>query len=288
MTQNPLKQSDHSFTVGPRFQTVWGLREAFVFALEGIGAVGFLGFAAAGHVTGMIGALLCMIGAVVLLLSHLGKPMLAWRAIINIRYSWISRGTVAIGLFTGLGCVYVGGLTIPSLEFIGNLNVVLVAGTIITGVFVLFYPGLAMRASAGIAFWSTPLLPLLSFLHGSLTGALLVVVATGEPITRTVENDFTTTCVSLITLIAFATYMHIRFMRRRGGASKLSADWLITEERLIFWVLAMGMGLALPLALLMSNPTNAYLLVGVVLARIIGDIAFRYTVLKVGAYESVA
>ncbi len=176
VTQIPLKQSDHSFTVGPRFQTVWGIREAIVFALEGLGVGAFLLFAATDHVTGMIGALICMIGAVILLLSHLGKPMLAWRAIINVHRSWISRGTLAIGLFTALGCLYVGGLTIPALSFIDNLNDILILGAVVTGLFILFYPGLAMRASAGIAFWSSPLLPLLSFLHGSLTGLMRQVL----------------------------------------------------------------------------------------------------------------
>ena len=236
----------------------------------------------------MVGALAGMVGAVILLLSHLGKPLLAWRAIVNVRRSWISRGTVAIGVFTGLGCVYMAGQTIPGLEFVRNMNAVLLTGTIVTGVFILFYPGLAMQASAGIAFWSHPLLPVLSFLQGSLTGTVLVGVATGEPLTWTIENDFTTTCMALIILIALATYVYVRIMRKRGGASKLSADWLVKEERFIFWILAVGLGLVLPGAVFVSNPANAILLVIVVLVRIAGDVAFRYAVLKVGAFESVA
>ncbi len=236
----------------------------------------------------MVGALVCMASAVVLLLSHLGKPMLAWRAIVNIRHSWISRGTVAIGFFILFGGLYVSGHVIPTLAFIKGANTVLISGAGITGIFVLFYPGLAMKASAGVAFWATPLLPFLSFLHGSLTGTMLVGVVTGEPITRTIENDFTSTCIALIILITAATYLYVRIMRGRDGASKVSADWLIKEERLVFWILAVGLGLVLPIALFLISSSSTALVAIVVVARIVGDIAFRYALLKVGAFESVA
>lgn len=264
------------------------MREAIVFALEGLGAAGFLYFAISGHLAGMVGSLACMAIAVVLLLSHLGKPMLAWRAILNVRRSWISRGTASIALFIFFGGLYVCGQAVPALSVIQSANIFLLACAGVTATFILFYPGLAMRSSAGIAFWASPMLPVLSFFQGHLTGRLVSGAVTNEPVAWTIDNDFNSTCLALIILIAGSMYSLMRTMKRRGGASRVSSDWLIKEERLLFWGLAVGLGLVLPMGLIVVSPSSTTLLVSVVLARIVGDVAFRYAVLKVGAFESVA
>ena len=289
MSQEPFKQSDLSFAVGPKFQTVWGIREAIVFTLEGVGVSAFLGFAAIGHIAGMICALGAVAAAVLLLLSHLGKPMLAWRAIMNIRRSWISRGTVMIGLFVFLGALYTGGLIFPDFALMPSMNTGLLMILTLAGVFILLYPGFAMAASAGIAFWTSSILPVLSLLQGLLSGGLLVIVLIGEQLNADLWAILSQMCILILVLTALTTVIYIAVMRRRGGAARLSAVYLISKDRILFWTIAVGFGFALPflaLVLPMNGPPSLAL-VFIALGRIVGDGAMRYAFLKTGAYESV-
>jgi hypothetical protein len=74
MKNSLSKQGRLDFTVSPKLQTIWGFREATVFALEGWGASLFVASMLLNVVSGMIAGVLLLILAVVLLLSHLGHP----------------------------------------------------------------------------------------------------------------------------------------------------------------------------------------------------------------------
>jgi Fe-S-cluster-containing dehydrogenase component/DMSO reductase anchor subunit len=52
------------------------------------------------------------VGLIALLAStlHLGRPQYAWRAVIGLRHSWLSREIVAFGAFAGLALVYAGAV----------------------------------------------------------------------------------------------------------------------------------------------------------------------------------
>ena len=76
--KNTLTQQGRlDFSVGYRLQTIWGLREAVVFFLEGLGVALFAGFLLLDFMPGMIAGILLMVAAVLLLLSHLGQPLRA-------------------------------------------------------------------------------------------------------------------------------------------------------------------------------------------------------------------
>jgi DMSO reductase anchor subunit len=64
-------------------------------AIERIGGDGAHALSAVGLATGLIA-----LGASVL---HLGRPLLAWRAVLGLRRSWLSREIVAFGGFAGAG-----------------------------------------------------------------------------------------------------------------------------------------------------------------------------------------
>ncbi|MCU1484527.1 MAG: molybdopterin oxidoreductase [Actinomycetia bacterium] len=65
---------------------------------------------------------------------HLGRPRLAWRAVLGLRHSWLSREALAFGAFAGLAVPYAGLAWIdpasPFLTVLGSL----VAATGLTGV----------------------------------------------------------------------------------------------------------------------------------------------------------
>jgi len=224
-----------------------------------------------------------------LLLSHLGRPMAAWRAIVNIRHSWISRGTAAIGLFVVLGTLYLGSLSIPILGFAQAASAPLLFFLVVSGVFILFYPGLAMSASAGIAFWTNIHHVNLSFLNGFISG-MFVYFAVAPDIQALEIVTLHYTIGLLAILLAVISLLILIFQSiHRGGASALSARTLLKNERFLFWFLSIGMGILLPLVVVASGilELGSNALIGVACGRIIGDVAFRHAILKVGAFESV-
>jgi formate dehydrogenase iron-sulfur subunit len=46
---------------------------------------------------------------------HLGRPLLAWRAVLGLRTSWLSREALAFGLFAKLGVLYAASIAAPLL-----------------------------------------------------------------------------------------------------------------------------------------------------------------------------
>jgi Fe-S-cluster-containing dehydrogenase component/DMSO reductase anchor subunit len=46
---------------------------------------------------------------------HLGRPLLAWRAVLGLRTSWLSREALAFGLFAQLGVAYAASVAAPLL-----------------------------------------------------------------------------------------------------------------------------------------------------------------------------
>ena len=288
-----MQQGRPDFRVGVKLQSIWGLREGGVFSVEGVAATFMMLSATAGWLPGMIAAEIVMVLAVVLLFSHLGNPWAAWRAIANIRRSWISRGTAVIGAFCGLGAVAIFlrlvDLGLPDFVFDTVYWLQMVAA-----VFILFYPGFAMAASAGIPFWNTGMLPILSALSGLANGGAIglvfseAVAPSWLPPSSQPVAELGLLAAIAICIIAFLSAAH-----RMGRAARLSGNRMISHEKMWFWGLAIGVGLVIPTlatTLLLLQPDFAGLtaiLALAAIARVAGDISLRYAILKVGAYESL-
>jgi formate-dependent nitrite reductase membrane component NrfD len=285
-----MVQGRPDFSVGPKLQRTWGFREAAVFALEGLAATVMVGSARVGWLPGMIAAEAAMLIAVGLLFSHLGNPRAAWRAIVNIRRSWISRGTATIGGFVALGGVAIASrlwLPLP-----GPMESLLFWLQAATAGFILFYPGFAMAASAGIPFWTTGVLPLLSCLGGLSSGlAALVALAPVAQVLPFAADTAAAVQLGAIGAIAVGVLALVTAAQRMGAAARLSAQRLLTVEVLWFWTLAVGLGLALPAAcytIMMFRPDVAVpTAAAAALLRASGDVALRYALLKVGAFEAL-
>ncbi len=265
-----------------------------MFFLEGLSVTMFVAFMFLDVVPGMILGVVLLIAAVLLLLSHLGHPMRAWMAIRNIRRSWVSRGTVMIGAFIGLGMVYIAAPIVILLEAGGPLMNAVAALLIFAGVFVLLYPGFAMSASPAIPFWSSGLLPVLSAVNGLASGGMVILLymaATHAP-------DFNIGPVNLVWLqqvmlgsVALITFSYMVGMRNSGTAAKLSVAYLMQREPVLFWLLTVGAGIVVPILVVAvtlnwSMAPHQLLWVGVI-ARLVGDVCGRYAWLKAGIYDAV-
>jgi DMSO reductase anchor subunit len=96
------------FKRGFRLQSEWSWSMATAFFFGEIGAGLFVVSLWLDFLPGMAsGVLLTAVGKTTGHMLHLGQPLRAWRAIFRLKRSWISRGLLAIILFTGFGIAYI-------------------------------------------------------------------------------------------------------------------------------------------------------------------------------------
>lgn len=284
------QQGKLHFAPGYKLQTRWGANEALIFTLEGAGgslvAASLLADGPRAAVllgTGMVAV------AILLLLMHLGHPLRAWRAILNVRGSWISRGTFVLGSFVALGVLRAiaeqWGLLDQSAAIMALIRWMLVAG----GVFIALYPGLVLSASSAIPFWNSGLLPVLSLAQGMTTGVLLLLAFAGTGLA--VDGPrLASAAMWLLVAQTIVLCLYVASMLRRGGAGAESSAYLLRGHPLLFVAASCGLGVALPLALLAAvalGHGGAAALAAAALARLAGDLALRRAFLKVGMFDPV-
>lgn len=101
--------------------------------------------------TPAVGSLVALLTAVVAMgasVAHLGRPRYAYRAVIGLRHSWLSREIVAFGAFVGLASLDAGGQLITA----GTLDLPLSAGGLSVPTHSWVTTGLsAVTAAAGVA-----------------------------------------------------------------------------------------------------------------------------------------
>jgi formate dehydrogenase iron-sulfur subunit len=101
-------------------------------------------------------ALTALVAAAVALAAsilHLGRPLQAWRAVLGLRRSWLSREILAFGLFAPAAAGYAGALAgIGPLEGLAAPLGVVAAVTGVTGVMT----SVMVYAATGRVWWSLP------------------------------------------------------------------------------------------------------------------------------------
>jgi DMSO reductase anchor subunit len=208
---------------------------------------------------------------------HLGRPLAAWRAVIGLRTSWLSREIVAFGVFAGLAVLHATGLWLkPFLELHSETlgQTVAVAGLL--GVFcsvmiyqdtrrvfwrgwpvaLKFYGTTALLGTAAVLFITT------------LQGLLVPSVAA--------EGAYQELTVFLSKLLAVTTSLKLGFEAlifrhlRSGGLPtlKLTAGLLVgelAEFTTARFLLGLIGGVLLPLAFVAQRPKPGIATLGVTL-----------------------
>ncbi|MGE0314241.1 MAG: DmsC/YnfH family molybdoenzyme membrane anchor subunit [Lautropia sp.] len=285
-----LVQGKLGFTAGYKLQRRWGLTEACVFTLECAGAPLLamslmLKTEPAAYLTGLMMVML----AIGLLLHHLGHPRRAWKAVLNVRHSWISRGTLALGAFVLLGAAWLavglGGGSLLDGRAAASIAWVFAAGALFIGL----YPGLVLSASPAIAFWNSGLLPLLSLLQGVASATAMLVAFAGHDAAPHAPR-LATVLLWLLAANALVLALYVAGMLGRGAAAAESARHLLRDHAALFVAGACGLGIVLPFALTASlapERAGSIVLALGALARLLGDLALRQSFLKVGMFERV-
>ncbi|MBI3992273.1 MAG: polysulfide reductase NrfD [Candidatus Lambdaproteobacteria bacterium] len=287
-----LRQGTLHFVSGYKLQTLWGFREAAIFTLEGVGATTLAGCLLLGWATGVALGVALIAVAVLLLLSHLGHPAKALLALRNVGRSWISNGTAVIGATTLLGALYVALHGLAGLPAGGGWSQAFAWLLVPAALFILVYPGLVLSASPAIPFWSSGLLPVLSLALG-LSSGLCTLLALLPPLGvagAPVEGLGRWALLSLGAL-AVCLAVYVAVMLQSVAAAYESAWRLLRREALLFWGGGCGLGLALPALLLAltlggQGPAAPLLALGAA-AKLSGDVALRYAIIKVGLFDPV-
>lgn len=282
-----IRQGSVDFSVSYKVQTTWGFQEALTFALEGMGAAIFFISFLFGQLQGALLGLVLLMASGALLLAHLGSPKNMIYVMANFRHSWMSRGAVMIPIFIALGLIVVAALWFGVWSMGETSSTILTGMFFLLAVFVLLKSGLVMTTFPAIAFWNSRLLPLLFALNGLASGAALFAVYPGR-----VPVDLFWVMPAILALLLITLMVYLSVIGKAGKSAGVSINLLSKRHFLSFYVLGIFVGTVLPFILsihIMMWPSIELipLLTVSAFARIVGDLALRHVILKVGVYDKV-
>ena len=157
------------FKLGFRRQEAWGWKIALAFFFGDVGAGTFFISAFYDYLPGMImGWVLTTFFKPAALLMHLGQPLRFWRAVVNYKSAWISRGVLGAIIFGGFGFIHMANVQYQFLPgIIGSLAFFLA----MVGCFVvMIYLGYVLSHSPALTLWNTGLMPVISLVYGLMGG----------------------------------------------------------------------------------------------------------------------
>lgn len=269
--QSPISRS--LFLVGFTSQQEWAWLITTAFFFGKIGGALFLLSWLSGYELGAVVALLIVgVGKTTAHLLFLGKPLRFWRAGLRWRTSWISRGIIAMTAFLLFGFVYVLpylGLDVPG--WLADACGVLAA---LAALVVMVYDGFVLRASRGIPFWQSNLVPLLVFGYALLGGitVLLVLRVVSDAAPTAVELEWVQ--LGLLVLNLALIWAYVANARMRQTAAAFAAQLLTRGPR--GWLFGVGVGVGLLATLVLASISVATGSEAVLAAAAVTDLLGHY------------
>ena len=294
-TDQPVIVGD-SFALGYRFQRYWNASMASAFFFGELGAGLFIVSMFYGIVPGMIGGLVATgILKAYFHLAHMGVPGNSWRAMMRPDRAWISRGIIAIAVFVVFGVAHVllevGGIFGVELAVGGALPQAIKIIAVLAALGVLLYHGFLISHSSAISLWSTGLMPIVSIVYALLGGAAVTAALGWNGLAVDVpEAMLSLHALMLILLAALAVVLFSLMYAALNGSpgARVSMNLLLKGPfARLFVPLVIGVGLALPLVLLLwVHATDVTSLI-VAAAVLVGYYAFRVYIFKAGVYDPI-
>jgi protein NrfD len=237
------------------------------------------------------------------LFSHLG-PSARWRFLYVFRKprtSWIARGAIIVTVLVVLRIL----ILLPSVPgFTGlpwgeetDVGVLLRLAAMLFAAAFMAYSGLVLSSWNSIAFWNTPLLPILYIAHSFLAGfaalPLVVVAFDGEAKLAGMESVLEPALLILLGANGLLLLIYMWGMATATTAARESVRRLLQGQcRWSFWIGVVGVGLVLPflaVALAMRGDfgaelTGAAWLTAAGGAIQVGGFFLRDSFLRVGVY----
>jgi len=290
MTTPTIGVANHRFAFGYYRQAFWNWLIGTAFFLGGLGAGLFTLSLLTDHTAGMVvGYLIVVVGKNTAHLLFLGRPERFWRAAMRPDRSWIARGIWAMGFFALSGLV----LLLPRVfgsawQTSETINTAGRAVAVLSALFIMFYDGFVMKASPGVAFWRSRLLPLLLLMYATLGGttlSLTVRVLTAYTVPAFLPNLEHGLLVA--NFILLAAYL-VRMNRSVPAARETLRQWLTGPYTRSFvgLVLLVGLLATLLLSVVQDHVQATWLVVLIAACELTGDFTLVMVLLKSGLFPT--
>lgn len=300
------------FDLSYRVQQHWGAKVAFYLYLGGTGA-GFVfcelllrgwGIIDADTAAfGMWSGLALAVLSALAIFDHLG-PVSRWSAYFafrNLRRSWISRGVTMLFALLVLRLL----LALPSLPGADGLpwaegtplGDALRVTVLTVALAFMIYTGLVISSWNAIAFWNTPLVPVLftAFsLLGGLTALIGIAWISGGPVAAHTVYGFSSSTILVLFMTAAALLaLYLYGMSTASRAARVSVGLLLHGAlRTPFVGGVAAIGLVIPglvfvasaLGVIACSDATAPLFLGSVVAVQLGGYVLRDVILRAGVY----
>lgn len=249
-----------------------------------------------------IGLVLALLSLAVLF-DHLG-PGARWSFLYVFRKpatSWIARGAIIVTVLVFLR-IMILLQSVPGFEGLpwseGSVNGLLLRGAalLFAGAF-MAYSGLVLSSWNSIAFWNTPLLPILyvgySFLGGMAALPLIARIIGGEQSLEMMGTVFWPALLALLLINAALLLLYLWGMASATLPARESVRRLVRGQHWAsFWIGIVGTGLALPIVMVSlamigewgSDTMATAVLLAVCAAVQVGGFLLRDSFLRVGVY----
>lgn len=278
------------FRVGYRMQKSWGMSMATAFFFGEAGAGLYFVAQFFDLVPAMIlGLLMVIFGKGGGHLLHLGKPSRGWRAFTRIGNSWISRGLLAITLFSSFGALHVADLAFGLLP--AALSAAVAAVAIGAGFVIMVYQGFAMSHSSSITLWSSGLMPLASLTYALLNGVMLTLVVGYDALTTQHPQAVAMLQTAAFGLVLYGFVMILSLLHSAkygSGGGQKSVELLLRGAFSGYFVpVVLVLGFIVSgtmLAVAAQGLTSMIIVAG---AELTGYYAFRVLMFKAGTYDPV-
>lgn len=244
---------------------------------------GFLGLA--GPLAPAIGITLgapLVFAGMLFLVTDLGVKKNAVRAFVNVRTSWMARGSWIVSIFTVLDAAQLAALV-----WHWGWPTALDAVTVVFAVATMFYTGFLLKACKGIPFWSTAILPLLFLVSASSTGAMAIVLS-GVLYGGSVESfaAFSRADAILILIESLVIVAYLERSRRLRPSRASVQMWVKGRLAFGFWGGVVVCGLLVPLAI-DAYPAGILAVSASMSLGLAGGLVLRKIVLAAGARDTL-
>ncbi len=275
------------FTVDYRLSEGFDSLIALNFTLEGSGAALMAGSVLLNFPVGVMVGLIFVFSGLLILLWHLGNRMKSWRVFSGLKNAWTSRGAFFAACLVIFGTLY--------FLLIGEDYVLIVkSGMLISGLLTILYSGFLLSSMTSIPFWNSPLTPILFLLHSITTGVAILIFLLVYGSSEIINNRIFGLMMGFVSVALVFTLIHIMVMSTSTNAARESVRLLLRDKlKGYFLGGTIIIGLIVPLILFTYvyfsvwnySHNSVKILSFAVCIRIIGDYAFRSSILRAGVYE---
>lgn len=234
----------------------------------------------------LTGLVIVAVGKGVFHLAFLGRPERFWRAFARPHSSWISRGIFILSIFSLLAAAYLAASWMGASP--GLVSGLQWAATLMAA-FLVTYDGFLLRDAKAIAFWQTPILPILFASAAALAGVgvsfLLIpyFMEVRESTMRVVELIDRIILIGLVGLVAaYLWTMHAAECAARRSVLELLRGQVSGMFLATCLIAIIVPGLVAVYGMFGYVPLHVLTAAG--LAEITGEFAIKFVVLRAGVY----